>query len=86
MQYERHKWHICRYLKVIVVLLGLQLGYTKNMFFFYVRGTVELIDNTTELWNSLLVRISIQENLCVACSSGRCSKSLSSSLHNAWVG
>jgi hypothetical protein len=29
IHYEKYKWNICRDLKVIVLLLGLQLGYTK---------------------------------------------------------
>ena len=29
IQYEKYSWHICGDLKVIALLLGLQLGYTK---------------------------------------------------------
>lgn len=33
VHYSQHKWNICGDLKVISLLLGLQLGYTKNMCF-----------------------------------------------------
>jgi hypothetical protein len=33
VHYSHHKWNICGDLKVISLLLGLQLGYTKNMCF-----------------------------------------------------
>jgi len=33
IQYRKHNWNICGYLKVIAVLLGLQLGYTKFCYF-----------------------------------------------------
>jgi hypothetical protein len=29
IQYEKYNWNVCGYLKVTVLLLGLQLGYTK---------------------------------------------------------
>jgi hypothetical protein len=29
IQYEKYNWNICGYLKVTVLLLDLQLGYTK---------------------------------------------------------
>ena len=33
IRYDDQKWHICADLKVIGLLLGLQLGYTKYMYF-----------------------------------------------------
>ncbi|GBN90225.1 hypothetical protein AVEN_24752-1 [Araneus ventricosus] len=29
IEYSKHSWHVCAYLKVIAVLVGLQAGYTK---------------------------------------------------------
>jgi len=29
IQYRKHNWNVCGYLKVIALLLGLQFGYTK---------------------------------------------------------
>ena len=34
INYSDHNWNICGDLKVISLLLGLQLGYTKHMCFF----------------------------------------------------
>jgi hypothetical protein len=33
IQYEKYSWYVCGDLKVIALLLGLQLGYTKFCFF-----------------------------------------------------
>jgi hypothetical protein len=39
IQYEKYLWYVCGDLKVIALLLGLQLGYTK-VCCFYVSGIV----------------------------------------------
>jgi len=41
LEYSKYGWHICGDLKVVSLLMGLQLGYTKYCFFFYVNGTAE---------------------------------------------
>ena len=33
IKYEQHQWQICGDLKVIAILLGMQLGYTKHCCF-----------------------------------------------------
>ena len=35
IQYEKYKWHVCGDLKVIGILLGLQMGYTKYCCFLW---------------------------------------------------
>ena len=47
LEYPKYTWKICSDLKVVFLLLGLQLGYTKHMCF-YVYGTVGKITVTMQ--------------------------------------
>ena len=42
INYDEFKRQICGDLKVIVLLLGLQQGFTKHCCFFFVNGTAQL--------------------------------------------
>ncbi|GBL86065.1 hypothetical protein AVEN_89112-1 [Araneus ventricosus] len=46
IEYSKHSWHICAYLKVIAVLVGLQAGYT-TFFAFCASGIAGTEKSTT---------------------------------------
>ena len=62
LEYPKYNWKICSDLKVLSLLLGLQLGYTKHMCF-YVYGIVGKTPVTMQLKYGLLDKTSKSEDI-----------------------
>ncbi len=62
LEYPKYNWKICSDMKVVSLLLGLQLGYTKHMCF-YVYGTVGKTAVTMQLKYGLLDKAHKSEDI-----------------------